>query len=188
MYYFRTYEIYRAWARGLKKYPHTIRGDTNTIPEKSIEFISTETKDPHLTFSKHFKERIPSVSLQVKEILFPDHNTVNMAVLLCSVFFYLFVSVTFKVQSISKTCHYQGKNYTECDLMFWTDWNTCTGGHGMKPTECAIGMEKRQNAICCPRYAINETQTETARLCKINCNKTDDDFEEVRRLTTTGRF
>nr|XP_022286214.1 uncharacterized protein LOC111099128 [Crassostrea virginica] len=101
-------------------------------------------------------------------------------------FSFLVSLYVFNVQSISKTCEYQGKNYTECDLMYWTGWNTCTGGHGMKPKECAVGMEKRQKAVCCPRNAINETQAETFRLCKINCKMTDDDFEEVRRLTTTA--
>ena len=106
-----------------------------------------------------------------------------MAVLLCLVFVHLYVC---NVQSVSKTCEYHGRNYTECDLMFWTGWNTCTGGHGMKPTECAVGMEKRQKAICCPRNSLNETQAETTRRCKANCNMKDDDFEEVRRLPTTG--
>ena len=94
----------------------------------------------------------------------------------------------FNVQTISKTCTDQktGNNYTECDLMFWTGWNTCTGGHGMQPKECAVGYEKRQKAICCPRNAVNETTDETFQHCKINCNMTDDDFEEVRLLTTTG--
>ena len=106
-----------------------------------------------------------------------------MALLLCLIFVILYVC---NVQNLSKTCDYRGRNYTECDLMFWTGWNTCTGGHGLKPTECAVGMEKRQKAICCPRTALNETTDETFRHCKANCNMTDDDFEEFRPLPTTG--
>ena len=106
-----------------------------------------------------------------------------MAVLQYLVFVILYVC---NVQNLSETCDYRGRNYTECDLMFWTGWNTCTGGHGRKPTQCAVGMEKRQKAICCPRSALNETQDETFRHCKVYCYMTDDDFEEVRRLPTTG--
>ena len=106
-----------------------------------------------------------------------------MSVLLCLVFVILYVC---NVQNLSNTCDYGGRNYTECDLMFWTGWNTCTGGHGMKATQCAVGMEKRQKAICCPRTSLYETQDETFRRCKSNCNMTDDDFEEVRPLPTTG--
>uniref|UniRef100_K1RJ15 Uncharacterized protein n=1 Tax=Magallana gigas TaxID=29159 RepID=K1RJ15_MAGGI len=69
--------------------------------------------------------------------------------------------------------------------MFWTGWNDCTGGHGMQPKECTIGYEKRQKAVCCPRNNTNETTDETFLACKINCNMTDDDFEELRLLTTT---
>ena len=107
----------------------------------------------------------------------------SIIVLLFSFLVSLYV---FNVQSISKSCEYQGKNYTECELMYWTGWNTCTGGHGMKPTECAVGYEKHQKAICCPRTKLSESTDETFQHCKVNCNMTDDDFEEVRRLTTTG--
>ena len=105
-----------------------------------------------------------------------------MAVLQYLVFVILYVC---NVQNLSKTCDYRGRNYTECDLMFWTGWNTCTGGHGRKPTQCAVGMEKRQKAICCPRITLNETIDETFRHCKAYCYMTDDDFEEVRRLPIT---
>ena len=106
-----------------------------------------------------------------------------MAILLCSIFVLLYVC---NVQSISKTCENRDRNYTECDLMFWTVWTVCEGGHGWKPTECAVGMEKRQKAVCCPRTALNETQDETFLHCKANCHMTDDDFEEFRPLPTTG--
>ena len=101
-------------------------------------------------------------------------------------FFFLVSLYVFNVQSISNTCESNGKNYTECELMFWTGWNTCTGGHGMQPTECAVGYEKRQKAICCPRTTLTESKDETFQHCKVNCNMTDDDFEVMRRLTTTG--
>ena len=106
-----------------------------------------------------------------------------MAVLLCSVFVLLYVC---NVQSSSNTCESNGQNYTECDLMFWTGWNTCTGGHGMNPTECSVGYEKRQKAICCSRTSFTETTDEILQHCKFNCNMTDDDFEVVRRLRTRG--
>ena len=122
-------------------------------------------------------------SLKFKKYLFPDHNTVNMAVVLCSVFVLLYICT---VQSLPRKCDDRGRNYNECDLMFWTGWNTCTGGHGMKPTQCAVGMEKRQKAVCCPRHSLIETQAETTRGCKANCGMTDDDFEVVRPLPTTG--
>uniref|UniRef100_A0A8W8K6F2 Uncharacterized protein n=1 Tax=Magallana gigas TaxID=29159 RepID=A0A8W8K6F2_MAGGI len=69
--------------------------------------------------------------------------------------------------------------------MYWTGWNDCTGGHGMQPKECTVGYEKRQKAVCCPRNSSTETTDETFLACKINCNMTDDDFEELRLLTTT---
>lgn len=34
-----------------------MRGYKNRITEKSVEFISTETKDPHWTCSKRVKEK-----------------------------------------------------------------------------------------------------------------------------------
>ena len=95
--------------------------------------------------------------------MFLGQITSNMAVLLCLVFVHLYVC---NVQSVSKTCEYRGRDYTECDLMFWTGWNTCTDGHGRKPTQCAVGMEKRQKAICCPRNSLNETQAKTTRRCQ----------------------
>ena len=159
-----------------------MRGNKNRITEKSIEFISTENKYPHLTCSKRIKEKNLAVSLKLKEYLFPDHNTVNMAVLLCSVFALLYVC---NVQCLSKTCEFKGRNYTKCDLIFWSAWTICKGGHGWEPTECAIGFEKRQKKICCPRITLNETIDETFRHCKAYCYMTDDDFEEVRRLPTT---
>lgn len=70
--------------------------------------------------------------------------------------------------------------------MYWTGWNECTGGQGMQARECKIGYEKRQKAVCCPRNSLNETTDETFKECKINCNMTDGDFEELRLLTTTG--
>lgn len=70
--------------------------------------------------------------------------------------------------------------------MFWTDWNTCTGGHGHRPTECDIGFEKRYKAVCCPRNSLNETSDDTFQQCKNNCNMTDDDFQDFRRVLTTG--
>lgn len=105
------------------------------------------------------------------------------SVALCSLYFLLFVP---NCQNILRYCTDQGKNYTECALMYWTGWNDCTGGHGMQPKECTIGYEKRQKAVCCPRNSSTETTDETFLACKINCNMTDDDFEELRLLTTTG--
>lgn len=107
------------------------------------------------------------------------------SVALCSLYFLLFVP-NGQLESILRYCTDHGKNYTECALMFWTGWNDCTGGHGMQPKECTIGYEKRQKAVCCPRNSTNETTDETFLACKINCNMTDDDFEELRLLTTTG--
>ncbi|XP_078338363.1 uncharacterized protein LOC111099128 [Crassostrea virginica] len=107
----------------------------------------------------------------------------SIIVLLFSFLVSLYV---FNVRSSSNTCENNGQNFTECDLMFWTGWNTCTGGHGMKATECAVGYEKRQKAICCPRGSLTETTDETLKHCKFNCNMTDDDFEVVRILTTTA--
>ena len=153
-----------------KSYTSPWRGDKNTIMEKLVILILT--KERYLDLEKFSW-------LCSRNIYF---LTVNMAVLLCSVFVLLYVS---NVQSLSKTCDYRGRNYNECAVMFWTSWNTCTGGHGMKPTQCAVGMEKRQKAICCPRTAMNETTDETFRHCKANCYMTDDDFSEVRRLPTT---
>lgn len=105
------------------------------------------------------------------------------SVALCSLYFLLFVP---NCQGILRYCSDQGKNYTECALMYWTGWKECTGGHGMQASECQIGFEKRQKAVCCPRNSTNETTDETFLACKINCNMTDDDFEELRVLTTTG--
>ncbi|XP_056017647.1 uncharacterized protein LOC125680236 isoform X2 [Ostrea edulis] len=91
----------------------------------------------------------------------------------------------YQVQGLSRFCEHNHQNFTECDVMFYTNWKICTGGHGLRPTACTVGYEKRLKAICCPMQSKNEAIAQTTANCKANCNLTDDDFEEIRPLTTT---
>jgi hypothetical protein len=98
----------------------------------------------------------------------------------------MFFVCAYQVNSLPNSCEHNHQNFTNCAVMFYTNWKPCTGGHGMGPTECAKGLEKRQKAICCPQHSSNETIAQITANCKANCNLTDDDFDETRLLTTTG--
>jgi hypothetical protein len=100
----------------------------------------------------------------------------------------MFFVCVHQVNSFPNDCLYKHQNFTNCDVMYYTNWKPCTGGYGMGATECAVGYEKRQKAICCPQHSKNETVAQTTANCKAKCNLTNDDFEEIRLLTTGTSF
>jgi hypothetical protein len=71
-----------------------------------------------------------------------------------------------------KGCTYQNVNYTECDLMFWTSWTVCDG------SSCPRGEQQRKKGVCCPNPG-NVTNDIIFKMCKRDCNMTDDDFQET---------